>query len=751
MDVWLTVLVVIVAVLLLWHLRIYSWFSAIFRALKRRLPRLSTAEHQAMKSGDVWWESCVFEGFLDWNELLDFKSEKLTTEEENYLQEVVDPFCACLDNEQIEQIKALPEEAWEKVRQGKLWGITLAKEHGGLGFSPVALASIICRIASRNIAAAITVMVPNTIGPAAFIALYGTDGQKAMLPRFASGEWVGCFALTGPLSGSDAASIQDSGVVCYENGEQGELGLRLQWNKRYITLAPRADYLCLAVRITDPDQLLPEQKNNGITLVLVPTNHPGVMAAHSHQPMTAGLVNGTTSGKDVWLSLSSVLGGEAGLGLGWDMMMNELAAGRGLSLPSLSTALCQMSLRMTHIYVKTRRQFNRPLIAFSGIQNSYVRLAGFALLSKSVHWFTVQGLAKGIRPAIAAAVAKYHLTELARQSVNLGMDIHGGRAAQCGSRNYFTQMYHALPVMVTVEGANILTRHLIIFGQSLIRCHPFVGKEWEALSEPASSTSIKYFEGVFWKHVGSFCWRSCQVVWSRLTGGKHHYVPDKHRYRQILRRWLRLSQTFSWITDAYLLRLGGKLKENETISALLGDVVSHLYMLLCVWMYQREHRDDVQLQSVALWAMNYCLRQAQLALIALVREFPTRWVGRLMRCIVFPTRLVYDEIKGDLSSEMVQKMMADNTILDHLTNSCYQSTTDSDQTGRMEGLNRAFAKSAPSLERLRVALGKNNVSACFGNDWSDLAIKARTQGLSEDDCVLIEDLAKRCWDVQQVD
>ncbi len=719
----------------------------LFQTLKKRLPHLSSSERQALVSGDTWWESSAFSGTLDWKGLLDFKSEKLTAEENTFLTDVIDPFCASLDHVMIQKNQDLPAPVWDKIRAGKLWGILLAKEDGGLGFSMVALAAIICRIASRNIATAITVMVPNTVGPAAFIACYGTPKQREMLPHFANGEWVGCFALTSPLAGSDAASISDSGVVCLKNHE---LGLRLNWDKRYITLAPKANYLCVAVRVSDPDNWLPGKQKTGITLVLVPANHPGVTIGHAHQPMTAGLANGTTQGKNVWLPLSSVIGGIPRIGQGFSMMMNELAAGRGISLPSLATALCQMSLRVTHVYAKTRRQFNRPLIEFSGIKSSYIQLAGFALLSRSVHWFTVQGLAKGIRPAIAAAVAKYHLTELARQSVNIAMDIHGGRAAQGGSRNYFTQMYNALPVMVTVEGANLLTRHLIIFGQSLIRCHPFAGEEWESLHESASPKSIKRFERVFWRHVTSFFWRACQNSCSRLTGGRHLYIPSKAKHRRILRRWLRLSQAFSLITDAYLLRYGGKLKENEIISALLGDVVSHLYMLLCVWVYEREHK-EADLSGVAVWAMTYCLRQAQLALIALVREFPNRWIRWLMRCIVFPTRLVYDEMNGDLPSQLVQSLFDSDSILNHITDGCYVSTDRDDSTGRIEELKLAFHRCAPSLERLRLALGKENWSECFGNNWFELVELATAKNLSQADCMAIKDLATRCWDVLQVD
>lgn len=720
----------------------------LFHTLKKRLPRLSAAERQAMQSGDTWWETFAFVGRLDWDELLSFAAEPLQPAEHAFLSDVVDPFCACLDNHEIEKTRCLPDKAWQLIAQHKLWGILLAKEHGGLGFSEVALAAIVARIASRNVAAAITVMVPNTVGPAAFIALYGTYEQKALLPRFASGEWVGCFALTSTLAGSDAASTADTGVVCCDNNE---LGLRLNWDKRYITLAPKADYLCLAVRVSDPGGLLEQDKCGGISLVLVSAKQLGVTTGHAHQPMTAGLENGTAQGRSVWVPLTSVIGGVSGIGQGWSWMMDELAAGRGLSLPSLSSALSQMALRLTDTYVKARRQFKRPLLAFSGIQSGYARLAGFALLSRSVHWLTVQGLAKGKRPAIAAAVAKYHLTELARQSVNIAMDIHGGRAAQGGSRNYFSQMYQALPVMVTVEGANILTRHLIIFGQSLLRCHPFAGEEWQVLNEVASEPVLKRFGRVFWRHVGSFCWRGLQNVFSRFTGGRHFYIPRSAGHRRLLRRWLRLSQAFSWITDAYLLRYGGQLKENETVSALLGDVVSYLYMLLAVWAYERAYQDQVKLEAVSHWAMMHCLRQAQLALIALVREFPTRWVRWLMRCIVFPTRLVYDEIKAKTEVSLVQAVAKNEAVLDHLTADCYQSADPADMTGRMEALKRSFGQAAASLQRLGARLGVDSLDGCFGNSWSELVELAHAQGLAEADCAAIKELAERCWDALQVD
>ena len=749
--VWLIIGAVFLLIILLWVLRINSWFPLVFQSLKARLPRLSQSESQAMGSGDAWWEQAAFKGVLDWGQLTAFSPVALSAQESAFLNDVVDPFCVLIDSSLIEKIGELPDAIWSYIAEHRLWGITLSHEDGGLGLSAVALAAVIARIASRNVAVAITVMVPNTIGPAAFIALHGTPEQRKMLPEFAAGRWVGSFALTSTLAGSDAAHLPDRGLVCYGVGDHaGMLGLRLNWDKRYITLAPRANYLCLACRVQDPDAHLPEGTQLGMSLVLVPTDLSGVTTGHAHQPMTSGLCNGTTQGQDVWLPLTNVIGGRSKIGAGWQMMMDELAAGRGLSLPSLATGLCQMAFRMTHIYAQTRRQFSRPLLGFSGIASGHARLAGFALLSKSVHWFTVQGIAKGLRPAIAAAVAKYHLTELARQSVNIAMDIHAGRAAQLGVRNYLSQMYHALPVMVTVEGANILTRNLIIFGQGLIRCHPFVAQEWAALSDENKDQSIRRFDRVFWRHVGSFLTRGCQVAWYRLTRGKYIFVPKSLPHRSFLKHWIRLSRVFIWVTDVYLLKMGGKLKENERISALLGDVVSHLYMMLCVWMYER-HQPDAVITKGLPWAMNYCQRKTQLALMELVAKFPSRPLRALMRCVVFPARLVYDEVSDELEEPIAAELLLDPSALEALTPDCFTGQMSSDATGRMEQLNALFLKTTPVLSRLQKALGVGFDKLPFGNDWNELPTIGRSAGLSASDCQLLQELADACWDCLQVD
>jgi len=439
--------------------------------IREMLPTLSTTEKEALEAGDVWWEAELLGGRPNWQKLLDFPLQPLTEAEQAFLDGPVETLCRMLDDWRItHDLKDLPPEIWRFIREQRFFGLVIPPQYGGLGFSARAHSEVVLKIASRSITAAVTVMVPNSLGPGELIRKYGTQEQKDhYLPRLAKGEEIPCFALTGPLAGSDAGAMPDSGSVCSENGR---LGVRLNWDKRYITLAPVATLLGLAFKLRDPDHLLGDQEDRGITLALIPTDTPGVEIGQRHAPMEIPFQNGPTRGRNVFIPLDQIIGGREGVGQGWRMLMECLAEGRGVSLPALSAAAAKLASRTTGAYARIRRQFHVPLGAFEGITQVLGRMGGLAYLIDASRLLTLGALDQEVHPSVASAIVKYHLTESMRQLVNDAMDVHGGKTIMQGPRNHLDGLYQAIPISITVEGANILTRNMIIYGQGAVRCHP---------------------------------------------------------------------------------------------------------------------------------------------------------------------------------------------------------------------------------------------------------------------------------------
>ena len=498
----------------------------LFRKIK---PRLSATEQAALEAGDVWWDGDLFSGRPDWDKLLAVPPATLSAEEQAFMDGPVNGLCALLDDWEItQQRQDLPPAAWKMIKEQGFFALIIPKKYGGLEFSAMANSALITKLASRSLTAAVTVMVPNSLGPAELLMHYGTEEQRDYyLPRLARGEEVPCFALTGPNAGSDAASIPDTGVVC--SGEwQGEqvTGIRLNWEKRYITLGPVATLLGLAFRLYDPERLLGGQEDIGITCALVPTDLPGIEIGQRHNPLNVPFMNGPNWGHDVFIPLEMIIGGRSGAGKGWQMLMQCLSAGRGISLPALSVGAAKLVARDTGAYAAVRRQFGLPIGRFEGIEEVLTRIAGETWLMSAARDLTCAALDQGTKPAVISGIVKQNLTERMRAVVNDGMDIEGGKGICLGPNNHLASAYQAIPIGITVEGANILTRSMIIFGQGAIRCHPWILQELRAADNPDPREALNKFDEAFFGHIGLSLRNGASALFYGLTGGYFIPVPE---------------------------------------------------------------------------------------------------------------------------------------------------------------------------------------------------------------------------------
>jgi acyl-CoA dehydrogenase len=610
----------------------------IFKWAKGVLPSISDTEREALEAGDVWWDGDLFAGNPDWNKLLKVPPAKLSPEEQAFLDGPVDELCAMLDDWKINwELRDLPPEAWEFLKRHKFFGMIIPREYGGLGFSAYAHSEVVRKISSRSLAAAVTVMVPNSLGPGELLIQFGTDAQrKHWLPRLARGEEIPCFGLTSPEAGSDAASMTDSGIVV-RNPQSNQLGIRLNWHKRYITLGPVATVMGLAFKLYDPEHLLSEKEERGITVALVPTKLKGIEIGRRHLPSMQVFQNGPNWGRDVFIPLDHVIGGEAQVGHGWKMLMSALAAGRGISLPSLSAAGTALSARTTGAYARLRQQFNVPIGKFEGVQRSLARLAARAYLLDGARRLTCAGLDQGHKLAVISAIMKAHATYRMRDSINDAMDVHAGKSVIDGPLNYLGNLYRAVPVGITVEGANILTRNLIIFGQGAIRCHPHLLKEMLALENPDREQGLTDFDQAFWKHVGHSITNFFRAWWRSWTAGLLAPAPaDVGNAKEFYKQLSRYSACFALVSDIALLTLGGALKRKEMLSARLGDILSELYLLsAALKRFEDEGEQETDFPLLA-WNMETGYEIIDDRFDEIFSNLPSRVAAFLLRAIVQP-------------------------------------------------------------------------------------------------------------------
>ena len=714
----------------------------LFGVFKKVLPAMSDTEREALEAGSVWWDADLFSGNPDWKKLLAYPAPKLTAEEQAFMDGPVEELCGMLEEWDINHERMdLPPAVWKYMRDKGFLGIIIPKSQGGLGFSAFAHSEIVTKIATRSGAAAVTVMVPNSLGPAELLMHYGTDAQKNhFLPRLAKGQEIPCFALTNPDAGSDAASIPDLGIVCKGQHEGREvLGIRLTWEKRYITLAPVATILGLAFQLHDPDGLLGTEEDLGITLALIPTSHPGVNVGRRHNPLGCAFMNGPTTGKDVFIPMEWVIGGQAQAGKGWRMLMECLAAGRSISLPSMSMAAGKVGSRASGAYARIRSQFKTAIGNFEGIQEPLARIGGSTYLMDGMRRMTMAALDMGEKPSVISAICKYHMTERMRSVINDAMDIHGGKGICMGPNNYLGRAYQTVPSAITVEGANILTRSLIIFGQGASRCHPWVLKEMTAVR----GDDLRAFDEAFWGHVAFTISNGARSLWLGLTGGKGVSVPGSPRTRRYLQILTRFSSAFAMLADMSMFVIGGSLKRKEMLSARLGDILSHLYMMSAT--VKRFHDDGCPEEDVPLltWAMYDSSFKLQVAMDGVLANFPNRPVAWLMRRLAFPKGLTLTAPHDKWNVRVARLLTEPSATRDRLTAGMYLPRKEDDVIGRLEFAMEAVIKAEPVEAKLRAAQKDGRLEQRGTAERREAAVKGGIITLAEFEHLVRTDRLRR--------
>ncbi len=687
----------------------------IFAGFKKVLPEMTSTEREALEAGAIWWEGEMFRGKPDWNQLLNFQRTKLTREEQSFLDNEVNTLCSMIEDWRIQfELKDLPKEIWDYIRNKGFMSMLISKEWGGLGFSAYAQSCVVTKIATRSITAAVTVMVPNSLGPGELLMHYGTEEQKKKwLPGLAAGKEIPCFGLTGPDAGSDAGAIPDIGIVCYGEWEgRRVLGMKLRFKKRYITLAPVATVVGLAIKLHDPEGLLGDKNKQeyGITCALVPASLPGIKIGARAWPCNTPFMNGSIAGHDVFVPIDAIIGGPAMAGKGWRMLVECLSAGRGISLPALSTAGGQAAYYATGAYTRIRRQFKMPIGKFEGVQEATGRIAGCTYTLEAMRSMTASAVDYCMRelhkgPSVVTAIAKYHMTEMMRRVLIDAMDIHGGRGVMQGPRNYLAQAYQAVPIAITVEGSNILTRNLMIYGQGSIRCHPYVFPEMEA----ARKDDLAEFDKLLWGHVGFSLNRAARALTLGLTGSALADSPLPGPTAKYFKALTRMSSALAFVSDVTMGVLGGELKRKERLSARLGDVLSQLYIASCVLKYyfdEGQHAEDLPHVD---WAVQHSLAEINKAFDEFFANFPVRVVGRLLRFMTFPLGRSYVAPSDKLTSVIADMMLEPTALKTRLTHLVYVGESKEDQSGRMKHAYEALLKVEPVYNKFQKALHKDKI------------------------------------------
>jgi acyl-CoA dehydrogenase len=677
---------------------ITSRLLAMYRGM---LPAMSRTEQEALAAGNVWWEGELFSGMPQWRKLLRLPAPKLTEEEQAFIDGPTETLCRMLDDWQItHELADMPPEVWDYVKAERFFAMIIPKSYGGLGFSPLANSLVLTKIASRNATAASTIGVPNSLGPAELLLHYGTAEQKEFwLPRLASGEEIPCFALTSPRAGSDATAIVDSGVVCKGEYRGAEVvGVRLNWDKRYITLAPIATVLGLAFKLYDPDHLIGERDAYGITAALVPTHLPGIEIGRRHFPINIPFQNGPTRGRDVFIPLDHLIGGAAMAGQGWRMLVELLAVGRGITLPSNAVGAAAAAVYATGAYARLRRQFNLPIGKFHGVGEALARMAGYTYIMAAASRVTCAALNAGEKPAVASAILKYHNTELGRAVAADAMDIHGGKAIMLGPKNYLARNYESVPIAITVEGANILTRNLIIFGQGAIRCHPYVLPEMEAARDPDPERSLAQFDKLLFGHIGYALSNAARSLVAAITLARFIDVPVEGPTRRYYQHINRYSASFALAADVAMLSLGGELKRRELLSARLGDILSYLYLASMVLKhYEDQGRNEADLPLVE-WACRHLLYRTQEQFHSFMRNFPNRWLAGVLRVLIFPRGRTYSAPADAIGQQIAELLMTPSATRERLASGIYRAADADNPIGMLQRVLES-AEAIKALER----------------------------------------------------
>lgn len=720
----------------------------LFKVVSKAMPAMSATEREALEAGTVSWEGDLFSGNPDFSILHKAPTVKLTAEEQAFIDGPVDTLCSMLDDWDITHNRTdLPPEVWQFIKENRFLGMIIPKRYGGLEFSATAQMSVLVRVYGRSITAATTISVPNSLGPGELLLKYGTEEQKNYyLPRLADGREIPCFALTGPNAGSDAASIPDQGIVCRQqfNGEE-VLGIRLNWDKRYITLCPVATVVGLAFRMFDPDNLLGKGEDIGITCALIPANTPGMVKGRRHFPLNTGFLNGPTQGKDVFIPMDYIIGGLAMAGHGWRMLMECLSAGRSISLPSSANGGAQAAALVSGGYARIRKQFNQSISKFEGIEEPLARLAANAYIIDSGVTMATAAIDHGAKPSVVGAILKYHTTERARDVALDAMDIHGGKGICLGPNNYLGRSFQGAPIAITVEGANILTRSLIIFGQGAIRCHPYVFRELESIRR----NDLVEFDEVFFAHIGFVIANYTKSVFFAWTDAYFSKAPESlaKRYYQLVHKY---STNLAFLADFSMMNLGADLKRKEKLSSRLGDMLSSLYLASAV--LKRFHDDGEPKEDLPLveWCCQQLLHECEMAMNGVITNFPQRWARIALRIILIPFGNIRHKPDDQLGHKLAKILIEPNETRSRLTRLVYKKASENCPLGRLE---ETFHKvcAVEELEKKVVRAVKDNVlksltllnqideALACGLLTSDEAKQLRDAELARQDIIRVDD------------
>lgn len=675
------------------------------RSYRRLLPSMSATEREALDAGTVWWDGELFTGGPDWQKLMSAKAPTLNEAEQAFLDGPCEDLCAMLDDWDITHVRAdLPPEVWSFIKSNGFFAMIIPKRYGGLEFSAYAHSCVLVKIASRSGTASSTIAVPNSLGPAELLLHYGTDAQKNhFLPRLARGEEVPCFALTGPRAGSDAASIPDTGVICKGRWQGADIiGIKLNFSKRYITLAPVATVVGLAFRLFDPERLMGDAKDLGITCALIPRDTPGVSIGRRHFPLNVAFQNGPIQGVDVFVPIDAIIGGFAMAGQGWRMLVEQLSVGRCISLPSNATGGAQAAVYASAAYARIRRQFNMPIGRFEGVEQVLARMAARTYIMDAARSVTAGAIDGGEKPSVPSAMLKYHATEFGRMIANDAMDVHGGKGICLGPNNYLGRGYQIVPVAITVEGANILTRSLIIFGQGAVRCHPFVLREMNAARNPDHDAGALEFDRALMGHVGFAISNAARSAILGLTLARFTRVPQTGATARYFQHVNRYSASFALATDVAMLALGGYLKKKETLSARLGDVLSAMYLASMVLKHHENQGRLAEDLPLVEWACRSLLYQAQEQLHLFLRNFPNRPLAAFMRLLIFPRGLTYFPPSDRLGRDIADLIMHPTAARERLSRDIYKTQESHNPLGLLQEA-LILSTMAESLEkRIRV-------------------------------------------------
>jgi acyl-CoA dehydrogenase len=686
-------------------LRLRALTRPFMRKYRKLLPSMSATEREALDAGTVWWDGELFSGGPNWQKLMSAKVPVLTAVEQAFLDGPCEELCAMLDDWDITHRRAdMPARVWTFIKTQGFFAMIIPRRYGGLQFSAYAHSCVLIKIASRSSTASSTIAVPNSLGPAELLLHYGTEAQKNYyLPRLAHGEDVPCFALTGPRAGSDAASIPDTGIICKGQWRGEEiLGIRLNFSKRYITLAPVATVIGLAFRLYDPENLMGEKSDLGITCALIPRDTPGVSIGRRHFPLNIAFQNGPIQGHDVFVPLDAIIGGFAMAGQGWRMLVEQLSVGRCISLPSSAAGGAQAAVYASGAYARIRRQFNTPIGSFEGVEQVIARMAARSYIIDAARSVTAGAIDGGERPSVPSAMLKYHATEISRLIANDAMDVHGGKGICLGPKNYLGRGYQIVPVAITVEGANILTRSLIIFGQGAVRCHPFVLKEMNAAKNPNRDMGVREFDAAVMGHVGFALSNAARSIVLGLTLARFTRVPrtgSTERYFQHINRY---SASFAFATDVAMLSLGGYLKKKETLSARLGDVLSAMYLASMVLKHHANQGSEAADLPLVEWACRSLLYQAQEDLHLFLRNFPNRFLAGFMRIFIFPRGLTYFPPSDKLGHAIGELVMNPSASRERLTRHIYKTQQSHNPLGQLQEALVLSTMAEPLEKRIRV-------------------------------------------------